>query len=95
MAQIFVVLPIQKANMPTWFGTMHDTLEKMAKKYSCIIIDGAYESGINSDLEVANGPGVYLKDGLHPNEKGQNLMFRLILSKLLEKYLDFDGMNAI
>lgn len=36
-----------------------------------------------------------LKDGIHPNEKGQNMMARMIISALKTHYIPFDGMNAI
>lgn len=93
MALAFCVLPIQRANNETNTGTLHDCLLKMANRYGIIPIDGAYHSGIVRDLEVKDGLGTMLKDGLHPNEKGQNLLCRAILTAIRRYYLPFDGMN--
>lgn len=96
MAQIFCVLPIQRANNEINFGTLRQYLMEMAKRYGCIIIDGAGESGITRDFNVWNTVGEYLKDGLHPNEKGQNLMARMILSALRSHYIPFGiGFNVL
>lgn len=88
-AQIYVVLPIQTANSDTNLGTLHTYLEQMANRYGCIIIDGTYDSGITRDFNVPSGLGMYLKDGLHPNEKGQNMMARMILSAIKAHYVPF------
>ena len=96
MAQIFCVLPIQRANNDINFGTLHQYLKEMAERYGCIIIDGTGGSGITRDFNNWNALGLYLKDGLHPNEKGQNLMARMILSELKSKYLPFGtGFNTV
>lgn len=96
MAQIFCVLPIQRANNEINVGTLHDYLKKMAERYGCIIIDGAFSSGITREFNVWNSLGEYLKDGLHPNEKGQNLMARMILSSLRTMYVPFGtGFNVL
>ena len=89
LAQIFCVLPIQRANNDINFGNLHAYLKTMAERYGAIVIDGTAESGITRDFNNWNGLGTYLKDGLHPNEKGQNLMARLILSKLKANYIPF------
>ncbi len=93
MALTFCVLPIQRANNEVNTGSLHEYLSKMANRYGIIVIDGAYESGIVRDLEAWNGLGTMLKDGLHPNEKGQNLFARMILTAIRRYYLPFDGMN--
>ena len=87
------VLPIQRAQGETNANELHDSLEAVAKRYGYIIVDGAFETGIIRDLEVRNGLGMMLKDGLHPNEKGQNLLCRAILTAIRRHYLPFDGMN--
>ena len=89
MAQIFCVLPIQRVSDDRAIGTLHDYLKQMAQRYGCIIIDGAFDSGITRDGNNNNAIGTYLKDGLHPNEKGQNLMARMIISSLKAHYLPF------
>ena len=93
MALGFCVLPIQRANSETNTQELHDYLSKMARRYGFIIIDGAYDTGIVRDLEVYHGLGTMLKDGLHPNEKGQNLLCRAILTAIRRYYLPFAGMN--
>ena len=95
MAQIYCVLPIQRADNETNWLTLREYLSEMAERYGCIIIDGTAQSGITRDFNTWLGLGYYLKDGLHPNEKGQNLIARLIISELLSKYKPFgDGFNS-
>lgn len=93
MAMCFCALPIQRAQGEVNTGTLHEYLSQIAKRYGCIVIDGAYESGIVRDLEVRGGLGAMLHDGLHPNDKGQNLLARMILTAIRRYYLPFDGMN--
>lgn len=92
MAQIFVVLPIQRADNKD-LKVINSQIEEMAKRNSAIIIDGFSNSGITREQNVVNGLGTYLKDGLHPNEKGQNLLTRLIIKEITSKYVDFKNMN--
>ena len=95
MAQIFCVLPLQRANDDATIEQLHTYLKQMAQRYGCIIIDGAFSSGITRDFNNWNALGLYLKDGLHPNEKGQNLMARMILASLKTHYLPFSsGFNT-
>lgn len=95
MAQIYVVLPIQRADNDTNLGNLHDYLKEMAERYGCIIIDGAFDTGITRDFNKWNALGTYLKDGLHPNEKGQNLIARTIIKSLKSHYMPFGtGFNA-
>ena len=68
----------------------------MAERYGCIIIDGTFDFGITRDFNNWNAIGTYLKDGLHPNEKGQNLMARGIISSLESHFRPFkNGYNVI
>lgn len=95
LAQIFCVLPLQTANSDS-IQTKHDELKKLYNHCGCIVIDGATESGITREFEVENGMGLFLKDGLHPNEKGQNLLARLIISKIKANFIPYlDGFNVI
>lgn len=93
-AMCFCVLPLQRADIDVDFDSLHDALKKMANRYGIIVIDGTYESGIIRELNTANGLGTYLKDGLHPNEKGQNLMAQMIVSAIRRYYVSFDGLNS-
>ena len=89
MAQIFVVLPIQRSYDEGVFGTLHTYLKQMAERNGAVIIDGAANSGITREFNNRQALGLYLKDGLHPNEKGQNLLARLIISSLKANYMPF------
>jgi len=89
MAQLYCVLPLQKAYDENNTQTLHDKLMKMAGRYGCIIIDGTFSSGITRDGNEWEGLGEHLKDGLHPNEKGQNLMARMIITSLKQHYAPF------
>lgn len=82
-------LPIQKANDDVNWGTLRAYLKQMAERYGCVIIDGTADSGITRDFNNWNALGTYLKDGLHPNEKGQNMMARMIISALRSHYIPF------
>lgn len=93
MAQIFVSMPIQSANSVLYDTQKYVDLKRMSERYGCIVIDGAREFGIVTDFEVNGSTGVYLKDGLHPNELGQNLMARGIIKALEQHYMPFDNMN--
>ena len=97
LAQIYVVLPIQRVyNAQSNSGYKnHYRLEEVANRYGCIIIDGLYSCGITQEFNVYDGLGEYLKDGLHPNEKGQNLMARMIITSLKSHYMPFGpGFNV-
>ena len=95
MAQIYCVLPIQRADGDN-SGTLHSELKQIAERYGCIIIDGTFDFGITRDFNNCNTLGTYLKDGLHPNEKGQNLMARGIISSLESHFRPFkNGYNVI
>ena len=90
------VLPIQRAainNNTAILTTMHDALKKMAERHSMVVIDGAFSSGIIIDNETQDGLGDCLKDGLHPNDKGQNLMARMILNAIKNNWIDQRLMN--
>lgn len=95
MAQIYCVLPIQRADRDN-LSENHNYLEQMAKRYGCIIIDGAECVGITRDFNTWDSLGTYLKDGLHPNEKGQNLMARAIINAMNNHYKPFGtGFNTV
>ena len=82
------VLPIQRADMEN--PGINDALEKMAKRYSIKVIDGYSELGIVRDLEEWNGFGTNLKDGLHPNDKGQKLYTRMMVNAIKNNWLDIE-----
>lgn len=96
MSQMYCLLPIQRADKENTNNILHDELAKIANRCGCIIIDGD-NTGIIRELEVMNSLGANLKDGLHPNEKGQNLLARLIISTLCSTYIPLTskGFNVV
>lgn len=89
-----VVLPIQRMSDDNPIGTLHDYIKEIAQRFGgAIIIDGAYDSGIVKSNNVISGLGATLKDGLHPNEVGQNMMARMIMSAVNNYYVDYTNMQ--
>ena len=93
MAQVFVSLPIQRNSWEMHESNLVKSLEKMAKRYGCIVIDATAESGIISDINIYNNLGILLKDGLHPNEYGSNLLARMFITSVESQYMPMDAMN--
>ena len=93
-AQGYVVLPIQRTSSDNVGGDLHDYLKEIAGKFGYIVVDGYAESGITRELNTYDGLGTYLKDGLHPNDKGQNMMTRMVVAAINSHYVSFDGMNS-
>ena len=92
-AQSYVILPLQ-----VWSNYRNESsgeqLSKIAKRCGMIVIDGSAECGIIRELEDGTSAGASLKDGLHPNEKGQNMMARMIISAINSHYVSYtDGFN--
>ena len=90
-AQFYFVLPIQRRTTKNLDEQKILDITKMCKAYSINIIDGAGQIGIISDL--SKNVDIYFKDGLHPNDKGQNLMARTIIKTLENNYFDMSDMN--
>lgn len=91
-SQIYCVLPIMRANSDFKTGIpaqVREALIKFSEEYGVIIIDGTFESGIIRDGNIQSNLGTTLKDGLHPNEVGQNLIARLIVSRIRATYIPF------
>lgn len=91
MAQIYCILPIQSAANEDNIDFVNPVLRQMAERYGCIIVNGAFDSGITRDFNSYENLGVYLKDGLHPNEKGQNLIARMIVTSVKNHYMPMEG----
>ena len=87
------VLPIQRTGFDIQSSGVNNELRKMAERYSIIVVDGASQSGIIRDLEKDDAVGANLKDGLHPNDKGQNLYTRMIVSAIKNNFIDSSLMN--
>lgn len=94
LAQCYCVTPLESASRPTIPGNLRNYMVEIAERYNYIVIDGSYKSGITKELNVVNGLGEYLIDGLHPNEKGQNMLARLIITSLESNFCKYDeGFN--
>lgn len=87
------VLPIQRASSDIQSVGVNSELKKMAERYSIKVVDGASDMGIVRDLETNGGLGKSLKDGLHPNEKGQNLYSKLIINAIKNNWVSNVYMN--
>ena len=87
------ILPIQRAANDIQISGVNNELRKMADRYSMITIDGAGQCGIIRDLEKNNALGENLKDGLHPNDKGQNLYTRMVVGAIKSHYVNMGMMN--
>ena len=93
-ALFMCLLPIQRWANAAVMGRLHESLKAMANYFSIPVIDGAYEMGVLRALEVDSGIGALLKDGLHPNEKGQNVMARMMISQIKSRFVRMIGMNV-
>ena len=72
--RIFVLAPIQSSDTArnTNNLTKIEILKKICQSLSVQFIDMYSNCGITEKLE--NGTGIYLSDGLHPNDNGRKLM---------------------
>lgn len=68
-------------------------LGKMAERYDFINLDGFAQFGVVRDFETQEQVGLLTKDGLHPNEKGQNLYARNIVQAIKRYYFPLDQFN--
>ena len=90
LAMIFCSLPLQRMSSDDPIGAEREYLKEIAQRFGgAIIIDACFDSGIVKQNNVLGGLGVTLKDGLHPNEKGQNLLARAIISSVNRHYMPF------
>jgi len=93
-ALLLYVNPLQQA-----YGTNTDRLtsrnefRKMVEQYAFINLDGFGQFGVVRDFEVEGVPGLLTKDGLHPNEKGQNLYARNIVQAIKRYYYTLSYFN--
>lgn len=89
----FCVLPLQLAEREQDVLGINNDLSKMAERYSIHVINGFADSGIVRDFERRSELGTLLKDGLHPNDKGQNLLARLVIANIRNYWIDESKMN--
>lgn len=71
-----------------------EELRKMAEQYDFINLDGFGQFGVVRDFETQGQLGLLTKDGLHPNDKGQNLYARNIAQAIRRYYLPLDKFNT-
>ena len=88
MAQLFVVLPIQRMSRDQLLNSIQTELEKLAIRYGAIVINGC-DNGIVQEGNTYQNSGITLSDGLHPNQNGQYLMFRQIYKAIESNYFDY------
>lgn len=82
-AVCFYCNPLQRmSNTVEELAPLVDGLSKLAQRHGFILIDQNKESGIIRELEVLNGEGKYLADGLHPNTAGRKRQANMIVSKI-------------
>ena len=86
-ALFLCVLPAQKGSTNR-NNELNAALREMAEYHSIRTIDASKEFGILCDFEKSGSVGTYLKDGLHPNDLGQNMYARAIMSFINTYYVD-------
>lgn len=92
-ALFICVLPIQRMEYER--SPLNEQLRLMAERYGMIIVDGCAQAGIIRDLEAPKDSnlyshGVYLTDGLHPNDQGQKLMTKMIANAIKNNYINLE-----
>ena len=70
-----------------------EELRKMAEQYDFINLDGFAQFGVVRDFETQGQVGLLTKDGVHPNEKGQNLYARNIVQAIKRYYFPLNKFN--
>ena len=82
--RLFVLTPIPSAR-PEFCDKLEETakvLRTVAGALSAQVIDCLHNCGISEKFEVPDAPGRYLRDGLHPDRPGQELMGRYIAKEI-------------
>ena len=92
-AIFFVIVPPQRSAYDIGETQKEKDLRRMAERYSIQIIDAAATCGILRDLEIQGSVDVYSKDGLHPNNKGQNLYARMVANAIKNNLVDMTLLN--
>ena len=85
--RVFVCTPIQTADTGHNEANLKkiEILKEICRSLSVQLIDCYSECGITEKLENGHGQR-YLRDGLHPAEKGQQLMGRYIAKEIRNNY---------
>ena len=89
---MIVLLPIARMSSDIANHHNRELLTKLAHYEGCIVLDG-FECGITRENNIASAAGETLKDGLHPNKAGSELMARQIYKCIESNYLDLSIFN--
>lgn len=85
---VFVWLPIQTGDREK--NAMHqkrnEVLHRVSRALSVQVIDCYGESGISEIFETPRSRGRYLKDGVHPDIEGQQLIGRYIAKEIRNNF---------
>mgnify|MGYP000006202263 FL=1 len=86
--RVFLCTPIQSGSISHNELNLKKiaVLREICSTFSVPVIDCYSECGIRAEDEIWGGRGRYLKDGLHPDVEGQQLMGRYIAKKI-QNYL--------
>ncbi len=86
--RIFVLTPLQTATPEHNAKTVKqiEVMRKICNGMSVQMIDCFNNSGICEKFEVIDGEGRYLRDGLHPHEKGQQLQGAFAAKEIRNNY---------
>lgn len=86
--RIFVCTPIQTGSVERNRLNLQKIaiLRDICRSLSVQLIDCYSNSGITEKLEQPSGRGRYLRDGLHPDKEGQELMGRYIAKEIRNNF---------
>ncbi|MFW6573431.1 SGNH/GDSL hydrolase family protein [Acinetobacter baumannii] len=85
-AVCFYATQTQRADTePDYQNTSNDMMVKLAKRYGFTIVDGLYGLGILKEFEVWGANGRFLRDGLHMNAAGMQLMCNFYTSQFIQR----------
>ena len=86
--RVFVCTPIQTGDVTRNERNLEKTtiLREICRALSVQLIDCYSNSGITGKFEQPSGRGRYLRDGLHPDKEGQELMGRYIAKEIRNNF---------
>lgn len=86
--RVFVCTPIQTGDIAHNALNLEKIaiLKTLCQALSVQLIDCYSNSGITEKFEQSSGRGRYLRDGLHPDKEGQELMGRYIAKEIRNNY---------
>lgn len=86
--RVFVLTPLQTANPQHNAATLKqlEVMRAVCRGMSVQVIDCFSGSGICEKFEIEGGTGRYLRDGLHPHEKGQRLQGAFAAKEIRNNY---------